>query len=92
MIIVSLLAAAVFIFLAAASLYVSSPHQKVGWRYGSPAVLRLASVAALVISLVLLMQFFSAPSAVFVMLTAFMLLCSIVPIGIAYWRRSAGSD
>lgn len=92
MITISLFAAAGFVVLSAGSLYLSSPHQRVDWLNSSPVALRLISLAGLIVALALLMQYFSAASAVFVLVTGFMLLCSILPIGIAYWRHNAGGE
>ena len=76
---------------AALLLYLASPHQKIFARDLPRKSLVGAGIVLLGVSLVLLMRRFGNATAVFNLLTLLMLLWTLLPLAVAYWRNSKES-
>lgn len=72
--------------LGAFLLYAGSPNQRLSARGRRPLLLALGA-AGLLMALPLLLGWFGPATAVFVWMTVAMLVWSIVPLGVAWWRR-----
>lgn len=71
--------------LGAALLYAGAPHQQVTRTGRRPAWL-ICGAAALLAGLPALLVFFGPATAVFVWLTMAMLVWSVLPLAVAWWR------
>lgn len=73
----------------ALALYLASPHQQALTAPRSPRVLGWAGAGGLLLGLVMLLNWAGPATAVFIMLTAAMLVWSTVPL-VAAWVRHRG--
>ncbi|TDW64630.1 hypothetical protein EDF57_104429 [Novosphingobium sp. PhB55] len=79
------------IVLSAVALYLAAPHQAWGALPLSPRAMGWSGTAMLALGLALLLSWAGIATAFFIAFTLLMTTWSIVPIAVAWWRRS-GED
>ncbi|WP_250458663.1 hypothetical protein [Microbulbifer litoralis] len=87
MIVFLLVSAAGLMALGALALYLASPNQRLLSRPLPRRPLAAAGGAMLAVSLYLLLQYSGAAAAVFILVTGAMLVWTVLPMAIAYWRH-----
>ncbi|RXR30827.1 hypothetical protein [Sphingobium fluviale] len=80
------LAGGVLTLLSALLFYFASPNRKLFTAKNRPLIFKVAGSTGLVIGLVLLLQHYGPATAVFVSVTLAMLVLSIAPLAIAWWK------
>ncbi|MFK4875205.1 hypothetical protein [Novosphingobium sp. ZW T3_23] len=83
--------AGVLIVLSGVALYLAAPHQAWGALPLSPRAMGWSCAAMLAAGLALLLNWVGVATAFFIAVTLLMTTWSIVPIAVAWWRRS-GED
>lgn len=82
-------AGGLLILIAALLLYVATPHQKLmRVPAGRPAA--WGGWALLLIGLLLIGQWAGPATTVFIVMAAAMLVWTVVPLGVAWWRAASG--
>lgn len=86
------IAASIALALAGAFLaYAGAPNQRLTVAGGARPALAWGGIAMLGLSLALMLRRFGPATAVFVWMTAAMLVWSAVPLAVAWWRRPRGN-
>ncbi|MBK6707926.1 MAG: hypothetical protein IPG54_10795 [Sphingomonadales bacterium] len=80
------IAGAALALVSAFLFYLASPNRKIAMAHAKAALLKSVAWAGLGVSLVLLLLHYGPATAVFVAMTLAMLVLSIAPIAIAWWK------